>query len=89
MRVLEARFYPRSKAHGRSVVIAQVVCDDERIVVEPADISKGAVVPFDCRALLHKLRWLTEATTPRAFDLLKHFRSDFWSFVEISGHRER
>jgi len=85
MKVLEARFHPHSKAHDGSVVIGRVIRDEDRVFVEYANVSHREVRPFVLQALLDKLRFLVEPTTPVAFDLLKDFRSDFWSFVEVSS----
>lgn len=88
MKVLEARFHPRSKAHAGSVVIGRVIRQNDRVFIEPADVSERAVRPFDLQALLRKLRLLVDTNTPAAFDLLTSFRSDFWSFTETAESRE-
>ena len=85
MRILEARFHPGSKARDGSVAVGRVLCDDDRVSIEPVEIPKRAVQPFDSEALLSKLRFLADSAVPHPFDMLVHLRSNFWSFVELSA----
>jgi hypothetical protein len=89
MEILEVRFYPHTMVQDGAVVIGRVIRDDDRVFVELANVSQAAVRPFVLEALLKKLRFLVEPTTPAAFDLLKGYRSDFWSFVEVSSTESR
>jgi hypothetical protein len=84
MKVLEARFHPHSKKGGAPVTIARVVCDREKVSVEPIAVLSRRLQPFDADALMKKLSFLIESAKPRPYEGLTTLRSDFWSFSEVT-----
>jgi hypothetical protein len=90
VRVLEARFHPKSKAGREVVIVGRIICEGARASIEPAEVSPRALKPFDSVRLLEKLRFLLATTADDPFKELPRLRSDFWSFHEVSrsGNRE-
>jgi hypothetical protein len=84
MRVLEARFHPQSKKHGKAVPVALVLCDQEETRVEPCDLHLARLHPFDSDALMKKLTFLVESAKPRPYEQLTTLRSQFWSFADVA-----
>jgi hypothetical protein len=85
MRVLEARFHPRRRAHADFVMLGYLVWrrrGDERPVFEPG----RAAVPD---AVLSKLEYLVGVSAPNSFERLQALRSDYWSFVPIAADEQR
>ena len=83
--VLEARFNPSSIDGSSTVVVGHVIwfdVADNRPVVQPSFTPGDQMPPL---ALLLKLKYLVEATSPDSFDRLKRLRSQFWSFVDVSS----
>ena len=82
MRVLEARFHPRSGSEF--FVVGHVVWHGrparEYPVVQPAPLLVREAEPT---AILSKLRYLVTATAPDSFEGLQNLHSRFWSFVEV------
>ena len=85
MRVLEARFYPRSKRGGEVVVVGRITCANTRPVIEPMPVPADAVRPFHAGGLLAKLRFLVERAGPQACAELPQLNSEYWSFVPIES----
>jgi hypothetical protein len=85
MKVLEVRFHPHSKKAGAPVTIARVLCDRESAIVEPIAVVSRRLQPFDADALRKKLAFLIESAKPKPFEGLTALRSDFWSFLEVTG----
>jgi hypothetical protein len=85
MRVLEARFYPRRKTQPDFVLICYLVWGGHHLckqpVVQPATSSLSG-------PLISKLRYLLNLTKPDCFERLQSLRSDFWSFVDVTGSRK-
>jgi hypothetical protein len=81
MPVLEARFYPRSKADPSFVVVGRVICEGTRTSIIPADLTARMVRPFDAGGLQSKLQFLVACASADPFRELTLMRSDFWAFV--------
>jgi hypothetical protein len=83
--VLEARFNPSSVDGASTVVVGHVIwfdAADNRPVVQPSFTPGDQSPPL---ALLLKLKYLVEATSPDSFHRLQRLRSQFWSFVALSS----
>ncbi|HEY7373187.1 MAG TPA: hypothetical protein VIF57_13575 [Polyangia bacterium] len=85
MKVLEVRFHPHTKKGGPPVAIARVLCEQEKAIVEPIEVTSRRLQPFDTDALMRKLAFLIESAKPRLYEGLTTLRSDFWSFSEVAG----
>lgn len=79
------RFHPLTKKGGPPVAIARVLCEREKAIVEPIDVTSRRLQPFDADALMRKLAFLIESARPRLYEGLTTLRSDFWSFSEVGG----
>ena len=85
MRVLEVRFHPLTKKGGPPVAIARVLCEREKAIVEPLEVTSRRLQPFDADALMRKLAFLIDSAKPRLYEGLTTLRSDFWSFSDVAG----
>jgi hypothetical protein len=86
MRVLEARFHPRSKKAPPVVVVGRVRWAEDRPAIETTALTPLTIRPFDASALFAKLRFLVESAGSKGYDQLISLRSDYWSFVEADPH---
>jgi hypothetical protein len=84
-KILEARFYPGSKAGLASVVVGRVFCEGTTAQIEPRPIRAETVHPFEPVALYDKLEFLVGSAIGDRFHSLLRLRSGFWSFVEVPG----
>ena len=82
MPILEARFYPRSKADPSFVVVGRVMLEDGLVAIEPASLSQRSISPFDGDGLQLKLRFIVDCATTDPYPELLHLRSDYWAFVD-------
>jgi hypothetical protein len=87
MKLLEARFHPRSKKAGAPIAVARVVCEDTTALVEPFELPARRLEPFDGNALMAKLNSLVESARPGPYEQLTTLKSEFWSFVDVAGDR--
>jgi len=83
VQILEARFYPRSKAVSSFVIVAKIICDRSQVSIESERVAARAVEPFQWDGLLAKLQFLVDSAIPDTCGDLLRLRSDFWSFVPI------
>lgn len=89
MPILEARFYPRSKAEPSFVVVGRVVLEDGRAAIEAAQLPARTISPFDGDGLQLKLKFIVDCATNDPYLELLHLRSDFWAFVDPSRGNAR
>jgi hypothetical protein len=82
VRVLEARFHPRTTDGAERIVVARVICGPRTVDIRPDPALAGS---SEVSNLLIKLRYLVEATKPDCVDRLLRLKSSFWTFVEIPG----
>ena len=85
MRILEARFHPRSKSTPSYVVVGRVVCHGARASLELETVRSHSLEPFDWEGLLKKLECLIEAAHPDPAKGLLGLKSEFWSFAEVGA----
>jgi hypothetical protein len=84
MRVLEARFYPRRKSQPDFVLVGCLVWSGKNLRQRPV-VQMGTAAPAG--PFVSKLLYLLDVTEPDCFDRLQSLRSDFWSFVDVTGCR--
>jgi hypothetical protein len=86
MRILEARFHPGQITKPDLVVVGYVVWDGDVPIGRPSvQPSQSLMANFAPATMLAKLQYLVAATAPESFERLLAFKSDFWSFVEVSS----
>jgi hypothetical protein len=83
VKILDARFHPSSKSGRGFVSIGRILCDGERVTIEPVVVPAPAVRPFDANRLHAKLEFLVMSFPRDAYRGLLQLRSEFWSFVEL------
>jgi len=84
MRILEARFYPRSKAEPSFVVVGRVVLNGGPAAIETTELPARTVRPFDADGLQLKLKFIVDCATGDPYPELLSLRSDFWAFVDTA-----
>ena len=83
MRLLEARFHPKTKARRTFVIVGRVRCDGGGVSIERADVPSDAVKPFDSSRLHEKLEFLVDSVVGDRARALLELQSGFWSFVDL------
>jgi len=85
MKVLEARFHPRSKRSPLVVTLGRIVLRDREASIEPCKIASRALKPFEPVVLLSNLRSMVDraVSDPDPWQRLAELRSDYWSFIEV------
>src|SRR2546430_17623073 len=79
MRVLEARFHPRTKTSGSFVVVGRVYVNGHRAWIEEPAVEDAAL------PMLDKLLYLVRSSEPQPFERLTQLDSEVWSFGELEA----